>query len=238
MGNVIEQRNQEFRLILVVARDHAVGGKNALFRTALDHELGAELAVGGLERCLVRRFYARGGVRRENFVGPPAEDDVAGKAREALERPVGKNVAAVLDTLGGHTYRHIVEYRFQELLGRCKLSRKLALLAVILVRRHRTAVRQRKIFDQNRPPAGQFGNEALRGAGACIEVLDADVEDAALAPHLQQLRSGHVSGNIRPCQAIDLEIAVVAEHDPVLRIRHHHAVAELVQGGADKCISA
>src|SRR5205807_10650536 len=116
------------------------------------------------------------------------------KAREALERPVGKNVAAVLDTLGGHTYRHIVEYRFQELLGRCKLSRKLALLAVILVRRHRTAVRQRKIFDQNRPPAGQFGNEALRGAGACIEVLDADVEDAALAPHLQQLRSGHVSG--------------------------------------------
>src|SRR5207245_1091851 len=84
------------------------------------------------------RFYARGGVRRENFVGPPAEDDVAGKAREALERPVGKNVAAVLDTLGGHTYRHIVEYRFQELLGRCKLSRKLALLAVILVRRHRS----------------------------------------------------------------------------------------------------
>src|SRR6476469_4800187 len=54
VGDVIEQRDQEFRLVLFVARDHAVGGKNALFRTALDHEFVAELAIGRIERCLIR----------------------------------------------------------------------------------------------------------------------------------------------------------------------------------------
>jgi hypothetical protein len=238
IGDVIEQRDQEFGLVLFVARDHAVGGENALLRTALDNEFVAELAFGRIERGLVRLFYARRGRGAEDLVGAFADDTVAGEAREAFERAVGKDVAAVLDALGGHTYRHIVEHRFQELLGRCELSGKLALLATILVRRHRTAVWQRKIFDQNRPPAGQFGNEAFRGAGVCIEIRDADVEDSALAPQLQQFRPGHVSGNIRTRQAVDFEVAVVAEHDPLPRIRHHHAMAQVVQGGADKRISA
>ncbi len=163
---------------------------------------------------------------------------IAGKAREPLERAVGKYIAAVLDALGGHADRHIVEHRFQELLGRRKLSRKLALLAAILIRRHRAAVWQRKVLDQNRSSAGQLGDEAFRGAGMFMEILDADVEDAARAPQLQQFRPGHVSGKIRTRQAVDLEIAIVAEHDPAPRIRHHHAMTEVVQGRTDERISA
>ena len=62
------------------------------------------------------------------------------------------------------------------------------------------------------------------------EILDADVEHAALAPQLQQLRAGHVPGNIRTRQAVDLKIAIVAEHDLPLRIAHHDAMVEIVQG--------
>src|ERR1019366_2039478 len=101
-----------------------------------------------------------------------------------------------------------------------------------------TAVRQRKMFDHDRLPAGQLGNEAVRAGGVFIEMLEADVEDAAFEPHLQQFWPGHVSGNIRTRQAVDLEIAIVAEYDPLLRIRHHHALAEVVQGGPYKRISA
>ena len=37
-GDVVEQRDQEFRLVLFVARDHADAGENPLLRAALDHE--------------------------------------------------------------------------------------------------------------------------------------------------------------------------------------------------------
>src|SRR5258707_5319694 len=110
VGDVIEQRDQEFRLVLVVARDHAVGGKNALFRTALDHEFAAELAIGRIERCLVRRFYACRGGGLEYCIGTAADDYVAGKAPEAFYWAIGGNIAAVLDALGGHAHRHVVEH--------------------------------------------------------------------------------------------------------------------------------
>src|SRR6202021_1529670 len=125
-----------------------------------------------------------------------------------------------------------------EMRGRGELSRKPPLLAAIPMRRHRTAVRQQKIFDPNGPSAGQFGNEAFRHAGLAVEILDADVEDTALTPQLSQFRPGHVAGNIRTLQAIDLEIAIVAEYDSLLRIGDHHTLVEVVQGRTDECISA
>ena len=162
VGDVVEQRDQEFGLVVVVARDHAVGGKDALLRTALDHDLAAKLAVRRMQRGVVGRFDARRGLGLEDLVGAFADDLVAGKAREALERAVGENVAAVLDALGGHAYRHVVEHRFQELLGRGKLPGKLALLAAILMRRDRAAIGQREIPDQHRAAAGQLGDKAFR----------------------------------------------------------------------------
>src|SRR5882762_10033425 len=36
VGDVVEQRDQEFGLVFLVARDHAVGGENALFVATLD----------------------------------------------------------------------------------------------------------------------------------------------------------------------------------------------------------
>ena len=106
------------------------------------------------------------------------------------------------------------------------------------MRRHRTAVRQDEMFDQNRSSAGQLGNEALRRAGTRIEILDAEVEDAALEPQLQQFRAGHLRGNIRTRQSVDLEITVVQEHDPLPRIGYHHALVEVVQSGTDERIPA
>jgi len=46
VGDVVEQRDQEFRPVVVITRDHPVGGKDTFLRTALDRELAARLAVG------------------------------------------------------------------------------------------------------------------------------------------------------------------------------------------------
>src|SRR6202035_1700023 len=100
-GDIVEQRNQEFRLILVVARDHAVAGEDALLRAALDHEFVAELALRRVDRGLVRSFDARRGLGAKNLVGALADDGVAREAREALERAIGENIAAGLAALGG-----------------------------------------------------------------------------------------------------------------------------------------
>ena len=50
--------------------------------------------------------------------------------------------------------------------------------------------------------------------------------------------SGVGASDVGANQAVDFEIAIVTEHDPLPRIRHHHALAEVIQGGTDKCISA
>ena len=125
---------------------------------------------GELTRRLVGRLDAGRRFRAEDLVGTLADDGVAGEAREAFEGAVGEDVAAVLDALGGHADRHVVEHRFQELLGRRQLPRKLALLAAILMGRHRTAVRQREVLDQNRAPVGQFGNQAFRPVGELCRI--------------------------------------------------------------------
>ena len=176
VGDVVEQRDQEFRLALFVARDHAVGGDDALSRSALDHEFAAELAFRRIERRPVRRLDAGWLSRTEDLVGALADDVVAREAREPLERAVGENIAAVLDVLGGDADRNVVEHRFQKLRGRCKLARQLALLGAILMRRDRPAVRQRKMFDQDRSAVGQFGDQAFRAGGVVVELIDADVE--------------------------------------------------------------
>src|SRR4029078_626492 len=67
-----------------------------------------------------------------------------------------------------------------------------------------------------------------------IKLVGADIQRAALTPYLQQFRPGHVASNIRAYQAVDIEITVVAEDDAPARIRHHHALAEIVQRGADE----
>ena len=175
-----------------------------------------------------------GGLGTENLVGALADDMIAREAREALERAVGEDIAAVLDVLGGDADRNVVEHRFQELRGRGQLARQLALFGAILMGCDRPAVRQAEIFHQDRFAVGQFGDQAVRAGGLGVEFVDADIQHAALAPHLQDFGPGHVAGNIRAHQAVDFEIAVVAEDDALLRIGHHHALVEIVQGGGDE----
>ena len=230
VGDVVEQRDQEFGLVVLIARDHAVGGEDALLRAALDHELGAVIAFRRLQRRLVRGVDRACGFGSEYLVGALADDMVAREAREALERAVGENIAAVLDVLGGDADRNVVEHQFQELRGRRQLARKLALLGAILMGRDRPAIRQAEILDQDRFAVWQFGDQAVRGGGLGIEFVDADIQRAALAPHLQQFRPGHVAGNVRARQAVDFEIAVVAEDDALTGVGHHHALVEIVQG--------
>ena len=186
VGHILEQRDQEFRLALVVAGDHAVAGKRALLRAALDHQFVAELAIGRIERGAVGRRDGGRRLRAEDLVGALADDVLARETRESLESAIGEDVAAVLDILGGDAHRDVVDDRFQKLLGGRQLLRQPALLAAILVRRHRAAVRQREIFDCDRSPVGQFGDETFAGLADAIEIFDADVEHAALAPQLEQ----------------------------------------------------
>src|SRR6185312_12662179 len=137
-------------------------GENPLLQAALDHKFVAEVTRGSLQRGAVGSLDARSRLGLKNLLGALANDVVAGKSRKALERPIGEDITSVLDVLGSHANRNIFEHRFQELLGRGELSRKLALLAAILVCRHRSAaIGQLKMLDQNRTASRQFENVAL-----------------------------------------------------------------------------
>ena len=162
LGDVVEQRDQKYRLVLLVARDNAIGGQDALLRTALDHEFAAILAALGLHRRAIGRLDAGRGVGAEDLVGALADDVIARKPREALEGAVGEDVAAVLDVLGGDADRHVVEHRFQELLGRGELARKLALIGGVLMGGDRAAIGQGEMLDHDRTAVGQFGNKTFR----------------------------------------------------------------------------
>ncbi|OIQ67635.1 hypothetical protein GALL_507840 [mine drainage metagenome] len=116
-GNIVEQCDEELRLALVVTRDHAIARKNALARASLDGEFVTVLTFGRVERRAVRRHDACRRLGSEDLVGALAHDIIARIAREALKGAVGEYIAAILDVLGGHAYRHILEHRFQELLG-------------------------------------------------------------------------------------------------------------------------
>ena len=80
------------------------------------------------------------------------------------------------------------------------------------------------------------GTVLVTGGGTALDGLNTN--KAVLAPELGQFRSCHVFCNVRTGQAINLEIAIVAEHNPLLRIGHHHALVEIVQGGTDEGIAA
>ena len=124
------------------------------------------MAFRRLQRGLVRGGDAGGGFGPEDFVGALANNVIAREAREALERPVGENVAAVLDALGGDADRNVVEHRFQELGGGGELARQLALAGAVLMRRDRSAIGQIKMLDQHRLATGQFGDQSLGAGGA------------------------------------------------------------------------
>ena len=162
--DVVEQRDQELGLAVLVARDHAVGGENSFLRTTLDREFAAMITFRRLQRRLVRDVDALRGFGPEDLVGALADDMIAGEAREAFERAVGEDIAAVLDVLGGDADRNVVEYRFQELRGRGQLARQLALFGAVLMGSDRAAVRQPEDISQHRASAGHFGDEALGAA--------------------------------------------------------------------------
>ena len=238
VGDVVEQRDQEFRLVVVVARDHAVGGKNPLLRTALDHYLVAIVAFA-------------------EHAAPPASAAsmvaaVSGWKISSARLPtiLSRESARSVRTRGWRRCSDRPRCSWRPRIPACcrapipgtAWSRQVVWKACAVrcnphaspPNRHWAA----RNICQDRPAAGQLGDEAFRGAGDGIEILEADIEHAARAPHRQQFRTGHVRRNIRARQAINLEIAVVAINDPLVRIRHHHTVAEVVQGGTDERISA
>lgn len=237
-GNVVEQRDQEFRLALLVAGDHAVGREGALLRAAFDLEFVAVVTLRRHQRRFVGLDDGGRGRRAEDILRAPADDVVPRETRETLEGAVGEDVAAILDVLGSDADRHVVQHRFEKLRGRRQFARQLALLGEVEMGRDRTAVGQLEIFDQHGPAVGQFRDEAFRLSGPGVEVLDAHIQHAAPAPHLQQLRPAHAVGDVSPRKPIDLEVAVVAVHDPCVRIGHHHTLVEVVQRGADEGIAA
>ena len=103
--------------------------------------------------------------------------------------------------------------------------------------RDRSAIGQRKILDQDRLVVRQFGDETFGSGGSGKEVLEADIEHAAPAPQLKQFRPAHAVGDVGAPEAVDLEVSIVAEHDPPLRIGHHDALVEVVQRGADEGVA-
>src|SRR6185437_14740539 len=238
LRDVLEQRDQEQRLVVLVASDHAVGGEHALLQTALDHELAAIMAIRRIDGGAVGGIDVGRRIGPEDLVGAIADDVIARKAREALEGAIGEDVAAVLDVLGGDADRHVVEHRFQELLGRRQLARQLALLGAIQMRPNRTAIGQGEIFDEDGPAVRQFGDQTFGSSHLSVEPIVADLEGAGGALKHRELRPGHVGRKCRARQAVDFEITLVDEHDPLPRIGHHHALVQVVEGGRDEGVAA
>ena len=193
VGDVVEQVDQELRLVVLVAGDHAVGGDNALLVAPFDEIFAAVMAFRRLQRRLVRNLDAPGGFRPEDLVGALADDMVAGEAGEALERAVDENIAAVLDALGGDADRNVVEHRFQELRGRRQLARQSALLGAILMGSDRAAVGQAKHLRKHRSPVRKFDDDAFRAAGKRAEFLGGKRHQAPRTPQLDQIAAGHVA---------------------------------------------
>ncbi len=238
VGDVLEHEQQEFRLVAFVADHDPDRGNPAAPRTLLDLEFVAILAVGRRERRAIGRLDAGCRIGREKLARVLAGDVVPREAPEPLIGAIGEDIAAILDGLGGDAGRHIVQHRFQELLGGGELPRQPALLADVEMRRHRTAVGQDEMFHQDGPPVRQFGDQAVGACRLLVKlVVGNTTEHPALAPQLQDVIAVHVGPEIGPRQPVDLEIAVVAEDDAPLRIRHHHALVEIVHGGGDEGVA-
>ena len=224
----------------LVARDHAVGARGRASRAALDHEF---VAVMALRRVAARRWSAAsmvaGGVGLEDLVGALADDVIAGEPREALERAVGEDVAAVLDVLGGDADRHVVEHRFQELLGRGQLRDSLRCSRAILMRcrstRHSAGGRSSTRIDR---PSGSSVTQPSGRRASLANSSTVDTEQAARARRSSSSsRPVMRAGNVGAAEPVDFEIAIVAEDDAVLRIGHHHALVEIVQRRADEGVA-
>ncbi len=238
VGDVVEQVDQELRLVVLVAGDHAVGGDYAFLVAPFDEIFAVVMAFRRLQHRLVRDLDAPRGFRPEDLLGTLADDVVAGKAREALERAVDENIAAVLDALGGDTDRNVVEHQFQELRGRRQLARQPALLGAILVGTDRPAVGQAEHLREHRSPIRQFDDDTFRKAGERAEFLGGERHQASRTAQLDQFGTGHAAGNIGAGEPIHFDEAIVAEDDAVLRIGDDHSLIEIVQGGADECAAA
>lgn len=206
-------------------------------RAALDLELVAELPVGRIERRPIGRLDAGSRGRCKQLSRVLADDMVPRETPEPLIGAVREDIAAVLDGLGGHAGWHVVQHRFQKLLGGRKLPRQGALLADVEMRRNRAAIRQHEIFRQNGAPVGQLGDQAVRAGGLLVVLVVGHAEHAALTTQPEDVGPGHVGPEIRPRQPIDLEIAVVAEDDPRLRVGHYDALVQIVQRGRDEGIA-
>lgn len=132
----------------------------------------------------------------------------------------------------------MIQHRFQELRGRGELPGQLALFTDVEMRRHGAAVRQHEELHQDGAPVRQFGDQAV-GAGCLLVelVVGGGIQHPAPATQFEQVVAVHVRPDIGPRQTVDLEIAVVAENDAALRIRHHHALVEIVHGGGDEGVA-
>ncbi len=117
LGHVFEQRDQELRFAVLIARHHAPGAENALVRTALDDNLHAGIAGRRGDRVVVGLDDRLGRLRREDFIGTIADDLLAREAAELLERTVGEDVLAVVDVLHRNADRNVVDHRLEEALG-------------------------------------------------------------------------------------------------------------------------
>ena len=238
IGDVLEQRDQEFRLAVFVAGDHAVAGENAIAPPHLDGQLGLIGAGGGLQRALVRRADARRGARRIQLVGGGADDLVAAQPGQRLERPVGQDVAAIFDALGSDADRDVVDHRFQELLGGRQLLRHPAQFAAIVMGRDGAAIGEPRELDLDAAAVGQFGNVTLRQAGVAVELVIGEIEHPAGTAQRQQISPGHSRRDLGARQFVHLEIAIVAEHDPARGIGDDDALLQLVQHGIDQHVLA
>ena len=238
IGHVFKQRHQEFRLAVFIARNHAPRAEDARLCAALDDEFHAGIARRRLDRVFVGLHDGPGRLRREDFFGPMADNLVAWKTAELFERPVGENVLAVVDAFHRDANRNVVDHGFEEALGGGELARELALLAEVLVHRHEAAAGYPSPRNPDLPAVTDIANEGLRNAFASRGLVGIAIEHPPRLPQCQHFRKRHARPDLRTRQAIDFQIAVVAEHHALPQIDHHDAMGQVVQRRGGKLRAA
>ena len=94
---------------------------------------------------------------------------------------------------------------------------------------------RRKIFESTDRPSGSSMTTPSGRRASAPNSSALSIEQAPRAPQFEQFAAGHVARNIGATEPVHFEKAVVAEDHAVLRVGYHHALVEIVEGGADEC---
>ena len=239
VGAVLDHRQQVLDFALFVADRHPRRGDDAgSGARRRGRMLVVELRLPGAHQLAVVLGDQLGGLRRENLLGRLADHALALGAEVGLAGAVDQEVAQRLGFLHDDGRRHVLDHRGGEQMAAVALLLGAAVLGDVLVRHHpAVAVRRRLADHRDDPLVGQFH---LRVSGLAFLHRTHQFGDVSLRIDRKERALGHartdqvLHGGARlhvvRRQAVDLHVALVADHQAARRVEHVEALRHVVEG--------